>query len=72
MTVGELINKLSRCPNLQAQVKVRADYEPGPAHYTVALVNTEEDPVIVITARVDGPDSDDEERVPFWVTSRHR
>lgn len=66
MTVGELIDKLGRCPNLQAEVKARADYEPGPAHYTVDLVNIAGDPTLVITSRVDGPDSDDPERLPVW------
>lgn len=66
MTVSELITKLSQCPNLNSQVKVRPDYEPGPSHYTVDLV-VGDDPVVVYTHRVDWADSDDASRRPMWV-----
>lgn len=60
MTVGELIDALSKFPNLQAEVKVRLGWQlDGVKHYTREVVDGGADePVIGISYGIDEPERD--------------
>jgi hypothetical protein len=60
MTVAELINELSKYPNLNAEVKVRLGWQlDGPAHYTREVIEGPSgEPVIGVSWQIDDPERD--------------